>query len=53
MELMLDPPLGEELHPVVHPPVGLRRVPARVVHREPKLAGLSLGHRGRRLVHHG
>eukprot|EP00951_Prasinocladus_malaysianus_P018023 scaffold143116_cov24-Prasinocladus_malaysianus.AAC.1 len=41
-ELVHQAPLPVELYPVVHPAVGLRGGPARVVHWKPKLAGLGL-----------
>ena len=50
-ELVPDATLEVKLHPVVHPPVGLRGVAARVVHREPELASPRLLHRRRRRVH--
>lgn len=41
LELMLQPPLSVEIHPVVHPAIGLRCAPNGVVNREAKHALLS------------
>jgi len=38
LQLMPESPLAEELHPVVHPSVGLRRAPYGVVDGKPESA---------------